>query len=461
MRWRVLFAISVAANLALGAAWLVSARHRAAAKAGSSAEPESGIVKTNVVVRRQFFSWSEVESSDYRTYIANLRGIGCPEQTIRDIIIADVNGLFARRLATEVITPDQQWWRIKPDPALARAAAAKARALNEERRSLLTLLLGPSWESGDLASLPRPSRQGVALDGPVLGVLPPETKQALQDASARAQERLQAYIQSRALAGKTPDPAELAKMRQQTRDELARVLTPQQLEEYLLRYSQNANNLRSDLGQLKYFDPTSDEFRAIFRATDSIDRQLEALAASTDPGAAAQRSALLQQRENAIKLALGADRYAQYELLKDPAYRDAVATAQDAGQPDAVQTFYQINLAKAQLQAAVRADTNLTSQQLAVRLRQADLDQAKANAIALGQDLPPDSQDSAPATNTAPPAPPLRTHSYVLGIGDSLATLSTVFGISQQDLQAANPGINFRRLKPGDAIQVPDSLQGR
>ena len=29
--------------------------------------------KTNVVVRRQYFSWQEVESSDFPTYVANLR----------------------------------------------------------------------------------------------------------------------------------------------------------------------------------------------------------------------------------------------------------------------------------------------------------------------------------------------------------------------------------------------------
>ena len=41
--------------------------------------------------------WQMVESEDYKNYIANLRAIGCPEETIRDIIIADVNKLFAAR----------------------------------------------------------------------------------------------------------------------------------------------------------------------------------------------------------------------------------------------------------------------------------------------------------------------------------------------------------------------------
>src|SRR5687767_831304 len=39
------------------------------------------------------FDWRLVESEDYKKYIVNLRSIGCPEETIRDIITADVNKL--------------------------------------------------------------------------------------------------------------------------------------------------------------------------------------------------------------------------------------------------------------------------------------------------------------------------------------------------------------------------------
>ncbi len=45
----------------------------------------------------QPFRWSQLESSNYPTYIANLRGIGCPELTVREIITADVADLFAPR----------------------------------------------------------------------------------------------------------------------------------------------------------------------------------------------------------------------------------------------------------------------------------------------------------------------------------------------------------------------------
>ncbi len=455
MRWRVLFFSLLGVNLALGITWFVSARRHGSAPAASEApDTVSGVIRTNVVVRRQFFSWREVESADYPTYIANLRDIGCPEQTIRDIIIADINALYARKLATEVTTPEQQWWRSKPDPAIVRAAADKVRALNEERRALLTRLLGPNWESGDLANLPRPSRPGVVLDGPVLGMLPAEAKQAVQDISARAQSRMEDYLEAQRLQGKPADPVELARLRQQTRDELTRALTPPQVEEYLLRYSQNANNLRTELGRMKFFEATPDEFRSLFHATDSIDQQLDLLTGNNDPNAVAQRNALLQQRDSAMKLALGADRYQQYQLLQDPLYRDAFATAQKSGDPGAAATLYQINLAAAQQQAAIRSDTNLTEEQRAIELKRVELEQLQANAQAMGQETSPESPPPPPAeAEPVVPAPP--THRYVLGAGESAASIAMQYGLSLSALKAANPDLDLRKLKPGDAIRIP------
>src|SRR5437899_635393 len=46
------------------------------------------------------FHWGQLESEDYRTYIARLRSIGCPEQTIRDIIIADLDKVLAPKVAS-------------------------------------------------------------------------------------------------------------------------------------------------------------------------------------------------------------------------------------------------------------------------------------------------------------------------------------------------------------------------
>src|SRR5436190_1595957 len=164
MRWRAIAAVSLIVNSVLAVAVLVFAGRGTSKKSDATIYTGSNQpARTNVVVRRQFFSWKEVESPDYPTYIANLRDIGCPEQSIQEI-------------------------------------------------------------------------------------------------SQRSQDRMQAYLDQQRAAGLDPDPVEVARLRQQTRVELQGVLSPPALEEFLLRYSQNANDLRSEFGQLRFFNATPDEF---------------------------------------------------------------------------------------------------------------------------------------------------------------------------------------------------------
>ncbi len=447
MRWRGLALVSLGVNVALAAGWWGFAHRGQVGNPvdAAIAQASAANAHTNLVVRRQFFKWQEVESPDYPTYIANLREIGCPEQTIRDIIIADVNALYARKRATELVTPEQQWWRSEPDTNVLVAASEKARGLEEERRALLARLLGTNWESGDMVSLPRPTRPGIVLDGPVLGVLPADVKQQVQEISNRSQERLQAYLEAQIRDGKNTDPQEIARLRQQTRDELGRVLAPAQLEEFLLRYSQDANELRSEFGQLKFFHATPEEFRAVFRATDALDQQISALTGN-DPSTIDTRKALEEQRENAIKIALGPKRYEQYLMLQDPMYRDAMAQAVEAGTPEAANMIYDISLAAASQQASINTDTNLTAIQKSLALKQLELEQMTANTLATGQEPPP-------GPPPLPPTVPRRT--YVIHPGDTVAVVSLIYGVPVSAIRQANPGLNFNRLKPGDAIIIP------
>ncbi|MCX6930421.1 MAG: LysM peptidoglycan-binding domain-containing protein [Verrucomicrobia bacterium] len=227
------------------------------------------------------------------------------------------------------------------------------------------------------------------------------------------------------------------------------MLSPPDLEEYLLRYSQNANDLRTQFGQLRFFNATPDEFRAIFRATDPLDPRIELLAYANDPSSLEARKALEDQRENAIKVALGPKRYEEYRLLQDPVYRDAVAAAQDAGTPDAAPAIYAINVAVQAEQNRIRGDTKLTAEQKAIELKRIELQQVQASTVATGQDLP----------SELPPVPPIPQprKMYVLGPGDSAATIAAMYGLPVSAIMAANPKVNFNKLRPGVAITIPQS----
>ncbi|MCX6915005.1 MAG: LysM domain-containing protein [Verrucomicrobia bacterium] len=83
-------------------------------------------------------------------------------------------------------------------------------------------------------------------------------------------------------------------------------------------------------------------------------------------------------------------------------------------------------------------------------MKRVELEQLQANTVAAGQDLPPE----------PPPPPPLPIQPKkvpVLGPGDSLATMAAMYGLPESAIKAANPKIDFRRLKPGMSITIPPS----
>lgn len=90
------------------------------------------------------FHWSQLESSHYHHYVANLRAIGCPEQTVRDIITADVNSLFAPRVRALVDEPSGRFWQLILQPRELEKAAdekhAQLRELQQERDELFQAL---------------------------------------------------------------------------------------------------------------------------------------------------------------------------------------------------------------------------------------------------------------------------------------------------------------------------------
>jgi LysM repeat protein len=444
MRWRVLFIVSACVNaVMLMAVWHYAHKASQPAAASLNATTNSASPRTQVVVRRQFFMWNEVESTDYATYMANLRDIGCPEQTIRDIIIADVNALFAKRRAELVRPVQQQWWRASLPPEIAR----KVRELETQRRELLAKLLGADW-AGPVEKASTQNKSGLVLDGPVLGPLSDEVKQSINDIVAKSQERMQALQASAAAEGRKPTAAELAAIRNQTRTELQGILTPSQLEEFLLRYSQSAIDLRSDLAGLRYFEVTPNEFRALFRAQDAFDQKIAPLLDSTDPNDIRARRSLEQQRDRAFQLALGAKRFELYTQLHDPVYRNAYAQAAAAGDPNAAGTIYEINQATADELAWAQANPDLTAEQQAINAKRIELEQAKATAVAVGQDIPPD-------PNAPPPPQPPQNRTHIIKSGDTLGALSTAYGVPVNVILDANPGIQLNNLRIGQHITIP------
>ncbi len=201
----------------------------------------------------------------------------------------------------------------------------------------------------------------IQLTGPVLGKLPPEVHNAVQEIAARSVDRSQNAQWARFNDGQTPNAVETAKMREQTRVDLRRVLTAEGMEEFLLRYSQNGSSLREELRGL---ETTPDEVRKILRATDPMDHQMQLEFGMLDALSPQQRERHVAQREAAIREALGAARFKDYLVLKDPLYRQAQSTATQYGAAARIimPIYRQLKNSEAQRQKILN-DTTLTREQ--------------------------------------------------------------------------------------------------
>src|SRR5215203_6097708 len=157
MRTRSVLLVSLVLNVALASAfvtwWSLSSKNtarvvRSPNLGGISSNNMLRIVKTNVLVRANAFTWQQVESPDYAVYVENLRSLGMPNTTIRDIILADVDQLFAQRRREEAAKQDFEWWRSTPSPEVQSNTLSRARSIEAEREALLAKLLGPDWQKG-------------------------------------------------------------------------------------------------------------------------------------------------------------------------------------------------------------------------------------------------------------------------------------------------------------------------
>src|SRR5687767_13080289 len=250
MNTRVFLILSICANLLLAGYIVYQGRAKSPASAAVESAPKTVAVapitapksdgKTvTVTVPAAGLDWRNVESEDYKKYIANLRAIGCPEETIRDIIVADVNKLFEqRRREVTGSTNKFQFWKTGTffTDMFNEEKLNKHRELAKEKRELLKELLGV-----EIAEKPDPMA-GMNPYETLLDFLPAEKQTALMD-----HEQTFAAKMMKRIKDAQNNPNVMRELMKEKDAELLKVLSPQEKEEYDLRMSQTAMMMRMQM----------------------------------------------------------------------------------------------------------------------------------------------------------------------------------------------------------------------
>lgn len=237
--------------------------------------------------------------------VARLRAAGFPPSALRAFVWARVNEqMAAKRKAMLSAADDTPFWKVKR-PAFDSKFMIAQREFFEEQSKLVKAVLGPdAVEENDFSAFFR-KRQ--------YGDISRDKEEKLQRVTGDYNDlRNTIYAETSGML-MPEDREKLAYLEKEMRQDLAEILTPTEMENYELRSSTAANDLRY---QLTTFQPTEAEFRALFQATRIVDEKFGSGQMGMTLDQRQQRTAALNEQ---AKLALSPERYAQFAQATDPA----------------------------------------------------------------------------------------------------------------------------------------------
>ena len=333
---------------------------------GQAAPPE------RIVREVERFRWSQIESDDYKEYIQNLRDIGCPEETIRNLVKQDLDKYYDQRKA-DILSKSparKEFWKSGNPSSLGRpsaSASSQMAQLDREKNEVLGELFKPSGlaainRPGPLARARSQAKSGYAMD-----FIPEETKAQLNTLEQEyGSQLLKKMAQG---ASDAQDMAEIRQLRQDRDSSIATMLTPEQKTEYDLRKSPTAANMRL---QMDGFDPSEDEFRDIFGARKAFDDEHGVVpGASISAGDMEVRQFAEQEMNDQIHTSLGDDRYQDYLRQTDYDYKSIAKITERQGLGENISAqVYDMKGGAEELAREIRMNTGLSIEERQMQLGQ-------------------------------------------------------------------------------------------
>lgn len=389
---KLLLLVSFCLNAVLFAGWFVhrstqystlkTSEPKVATVAAATKSSRAGrTVQTVTVDREKPLDWTSLESEDYREYIARLRAVGCPEETVRDIIIADINKLYASKIAALYpSSKDFKFWRVEDRVARneERDRDKKRHELDQEKRTLIKELLGVDYDA-ELARLSgRPNDDDMRY-----GFLSPEKQEQTKALREKYREMERSLFSD---GGMTPENrTKFMALRAERESEMAKILGPEEFEQYELRNSRTARGMRESLTG---FQPSEEEFRQIFQSRKTFDDQYAFSRDGGDETVRDERKLAQQKLDEQLKSVLGDDRFNAYKMSQDDRFRETFDFAQKYDLPrEKAQTIYEVRLATEQEQKRIQNDPNLSPAARAAALLEVSQSTQAALGQALGQEV--------------------------------------------------------------------------
>ena len=306
------------------------------------------------------FHWSALESPDYVVYAANLRAVGCPERTLRDILLPDIQKLYDEREAGLVADPEDTFWETADaSQARQRQRTAKLRALELEKRALIQQLLGAELSYEALKEL-----RSDSLSAGIIEVLLGFTDLAKSDQmlTIHLLHGADGVAQLAATEGILLDEdfPPLHALRDRFESELARALAPNEMEELRLRLT--TLDEMDHLSRRNGVNITGGERREISRLrADTVDMFAKVLDLEDELYPEELRKQGDAAFAELLRRFLGTDRHADSQRAKDSLFLELLQSTEKQGvAKGALLQAYESRRTAEKQAEEIRADQQLT-----------------------------------------------------------------------------------------------------
>lgn len=291
-----------------------------AAAATHRSDPIPQVIHPAATFAADVRGWADLECADYREYIRRLRAFGCPERTIRDLVVTDLHAVIAQE-QSRLLQANMR--RVRRSEVGRREIAKALADIADRERSTLASLLGPRWSEGLSYRLDPPSIDDSFVDwlSPEVG----ERVQAIEQAYATWEAEFEAV---RASLRPEEVKAALQTARRDRDAQLQEWLTEEEWTDLELTTSDTGRSLIRTAEQMNL---SESELTELLRLERGMDAALGELDGVDDAEATGESWRLLEETDEARQRLLGPERAQVYEGLKSPIFSEIYDLARENG----------------------------------------------------------------------------------------------------------------------------------